>query len=60
MAQNLMKDPNMMSNLMSNPRVREMADKFGGGGAGGAGGAGGQGGMPDLSSLMNDPNIAEM
>lgn len=61
MAQNLMKDPNMMNNLMSNPRVREMADRFGGGGAGGAGGAGGQGGgMPDLSSLMNDPSIAEM
>ncbi|THY28973.1 tetratricopeptide [Aureobasidium pullulans] len=58
MAQNLMKDPNMMNNLMSNPRVREMADRFGGGGAGGAGGQGG--GMPDLSSLMNDPSIAEM
>ncbi|KAG9847172.1 small glutamine-rich tetratricopeptide repeat-containing protein-like protein, partial [Aureobasidium melanogenum] len=61
MAQNLMKDPNMMNNLMSNPRVREMAERFGGGGGGaGAGGAGGQGGMPDLSSLMNDPSIAEM
>lgn len=58
MAQNLMKDPNMMNNLMSNPRIREMADKFGGGRGGGAGGSGG--GMPDLSSLMNDPSIAEM
>lgn len=62
MAQNLMSNPEMMNNLMSNPRIAEMAQSFGGGGGGGAGagrGAGG-GGMPDLSSLMNDPNIAEM
>ncbi|CAD0050085.1 unnamed protein product [Aureobasidium pullulans] len=53
MAQNLMKDPNMMNNLMSNPRggmpdlsslmndpsIAEMAKNFMGG-AGGAGGAG--------------------
>jgi small glutamine-rich tetratricopeptide repeat-containing protein alpha len=52
----------MMNNLMSNPRLREMANQFGGGGGGGApgGGAGGGGGMPDLSSLMQDPSIAEM
>lgn len=66
MAQNLMSNPDMMNNLMNNPRIAEMANQFAGrGGAGGAGGAGGPGGagaggMPDLSSLMNDPNIAEM
>lgn len=54
MASQMMSNPDMMNNLMS---------RFGGGGAGGAGGAGGQGGaggMPDLSSMMNDPAIAEM
>jgi small glutamine-rich tetratricopeptide repeat-containing protein alpha len=66
MAQNLMSNPEMMNNLMSNPRIREMANQFGAGGAGGAGGEGGRGaggaggGMPDLSSLMSDPSIAEM
>lgn len=63
MAQNLMSNPEMMNNIMSNPRLREMANQFGGGGGGGAGGAGGApggGGMPDLSSLMQDPSIAEM
>jgi small glutamine-rich tetratricopeptide repeat-containing protein alpha len=63
MAQNIMSNPDALNNLMSNPRLREMAGQFGGGGgAPGAGGAGGQGGggMPDLSSLMNDPSIAEM
>lgn len=65
MAQNLMSNPDMLNNLMSNPRIRDMASQFGGGG-GGAGGAGGEagrgagGGMPDLSSLMQDPSIAEM
>jgi small glutamine-rich tetratricopeptide repeat-containing protein alpha len=61
MAQNLMSNPDMMNNLMSNPRIRDMANQFGGGGAG-AGGEGGRGGggMPDLSSLMQDPSIAEM
>ncbi|OLN97086.1 Small glutamine-rich tetratricopeptide repeat-containing protein 2 [Colletotrichum chlorophyti] len=49
MAQNLMSNPDLMGNLMSNPRLREMADRFGSGG-----------GMPDLNSLMSDPNIAEM
>lgn len=53
MAQNLMSNPDMMSNLMNNPRIAEMAQQFGGG-------RGGGGGMPDLSSLMNDPSIAEM
>ena len=58
MAQNLMSNPDALNNLMSNPRIREMANQFGAGGGGGAGGNGG--GMPDLSSLMNDPSIAEM
>ena len=49
MAQSLMSNPETMQNLMSNPRLREMADRFSQGG-----------GMPDMSSLMNDPNIAEM
>ncbi|KAK2755886.1 hypothetical protein FQN54_005682 [Arachnomyces sp. PD_36] len=59
MAQNLMSNPEMMGNLMNNPRLREMAGNFGGAGGEG-GGAGGAGGMPDMSSLMNDPSIAEM
>ncbi|CAK7566793.1 MAG: Small glutamine-rich tetratricopeptide repeat-containing protein 2 [Sporothrix epigloea] len=49
MAQNLMSNPDLMSNLMNNPRLREMTNQFGSGG-----------GMPDLSSLMSDPSIAEM
>lgn len=53
MAQNMMSNPDMMSNLMNNPRLREMASSFGGGGGGG-------GGMPDIGSLMQDPSIAEM
>jgi small glutamine-rich tetratricopeptide repeat-containing protein alpha len=66
MAQNLMSNPDMMNNLMSNPRIRDMANQFGAGGAGAGAGAGGEGGrgagggMPDLSSLMSDPSIAEM
>lgn len=49
MAQSLMSNPDMMSNLMSNPRLREMANQFSSGG-----------GMPDMSALMSDPTIAEM
>ncbi|KAG5953688.1 hypothetical protein E4U53_003675 [Claviceps sorghi] len=49
MAQNLMSNPDLMGNLMSNPRLREMASQFSSGG-----------GMPDLNSLMSDPNIADM
>ncbi|KAI5301885.1 hypothetical protein KEM56_001256 [Ascosphaera pollenicola] len=52
MAQNLMSNPDMMSNLMNNPRLRDLANRFGG--------AGGAGGTPDLSSLMNDPSVADM
>ncbi|KAG7288197.1 hypothetical protein NEMBOFW57_007727 [Staphylotrichum longicolle] len=51
MAQNLMSNPDLMANLMNNPRLREMADSFG---------RGGGGGMPDLGSLMSDPSVAEM
>ncbi|KAL2159509.1 hypothetical protein VTH06DRAFT_2514 [Thermothelomyces fergusii] len=49
MAQSLMNNPEMMANLMSNPRLRELAESFGRGG-----------GMPDISSLMSDPSVAEM
>ena len=56
MAQNLMSNPDAMNNLLSNPRLREMAEGFGGGGRGGGGG----GGMPDLGSLMQDPALMDM
>lgn len=49
-AQNLMSNPDMLNNLMSNPRLRQMAESFGSGG----------GGMPDMSSIMSDPSLAEM
>lgn len=49
MAQNMMSNPDLMNNLMSNPRLRDMANSFGSGG-----------GMPDMSALMSDPSIAEM
>lgn len=48
MAQSLMSNPDMMSQLMGSL------------GGAGRGGGGGGGGMPDLSAMMNDPNIAEM
>lgn len=51
-AQNLMSNPEMMNSLMNNPRLRQLAENFGRGGSGG--------GMPDLNSLMSDPNIANM
>lgn len=63
MAQNVMQNPEMLSGLMNNPRLQEMLGGGGAGGAGagaGAGRGGGGGGMPDISQLMNDPNIAEM
>lgn len=56
MAQNVMSNPDALNSIMNNPRIRQMAEQFGGGG----GGADGQGGGPDLASLMNDPNIADM
>ncbi|KAH7310443.1 hypothetical protein B0I35DRAFT_439047 [Stachybotrys elegans] len=49
MAQNIMSNPELMGNLMNNPRLRDMANQFSSGG-----------GMPDLNSLMSDPNIADM
>jgi len=49
MAQSLMSNPDMLNNIMSNPRMRQMAESFGQGG-----------GMPDMSNLMSDPNIADM
>lgn len=71
MAQNLMSNPDAMNNLMKNPQLRQMAEKFGVGGGGGSGagggdgesgaGAGGRGGgMPDIAALLQDPSIAEM
>lgn len=60
MAQKFMSDPDALNNLMSNPQLRQMAESFGAGGGGRGGGAGGAGGMPDLASLMQDPNIADM
>ena len=53
MAQNLMSNPNAMNNLMNNPQLRNMAERFGGGGGQG-------GGMPNLDEMMNDPSLAEM
>jgi small glutamine-rich tetratricopeptide repeat-containing protein alpha len=53
MASNLMSNPDMLSNMMNNPRLKDM---FGGAGGGGGGG----GGMPDIGSLMQDPSIMEM
>jgi len=55
MAQQVMQNPDMLNSMMNDPRVAQMAERFGGGRGGGQGG-----GMPDLSSLMNDPNIADM
>lgn len=49
MAQNLMSNPDMMNNIMGNPRVAEMAQQFGRGG-----------GMPNMQDLMSDPNLADM
>lgn len=64
MAQNMMSNPDMMNNIMNNPALRNMASQFGGGrgaaAAGEEGGASAGGGMPDLSALMNDPNLAAM
>ncbi|KAF3930426.1 hypothetical protein ABW20_dc0101626 [Dactylellina cionopaga] len=50
MAQNLMSNPALMSNLMSNPKIKDMMSGAGGGG----------GGMPDIGALMSDPTIAEL
>lgn len=56
MARNLMSNPEALQGLMNNPRLQQMMQGMqGGGGAAGSGG-----GMPDLSGLMNDPNIASL
>ena len=55
MAQQVMQNPDMLNSMMNDPRVAQMAERFGGGRGGGQGG-----GVPDLSSLMNDPSIADM
>jgi small glutamine-rich tetratricopeptide repeat-containing protein alpha len=61
MAQNVMQNPDMLRNMMSNPQISQMMEGLGGGGGGsGAGRGGGGGGMPDLASMMSDPSIAEM
>ncbi len=54
MAQNVMSNPDMISSIMNNRRLREMANSFtgGGGGEGAAEGGQGRGGLPDLESLM--------
>ncbi|CAG7560336.1 unnamed protein product [Fusarium equiseti] len=49
MAQKLMSNPDMMSNLMNNPRLRDMANQYSSGG-----------GMPDLNSIMSDPAIGDL
>ena len=65
MARNLMQNPEALSGLMNNPRIQQMMQGMqgGGGGGGGGGGAGagrGGGGMPDMASLMSDPNIRNL
>lgn len=44
-----MKNPDMLGKMMNNPKVKEMMDGVSGGG-----------GLPDMSSMMNDANFAEM
>jgi small glutamine-rich tetratricopeptide repeat-containing protein alpha len=57
MARNLMQNPEALQGLMNNPRLQQMMQGMQGGGGGGGGSGGG---MPDLSSMMNDPNIANL
>jgi small glutamine-rich tetratricopeptide repeat-containing protein alpha len=57
MARNLMQNPEALQSLMNNPRLQQMMQGMQGGGGGGGGSGGG---MPDLSSMMNDPNIANL
>ncbi|KAL8715221.1 MAG: hypothetical protein Q9220_001179 [cf. Caloplaca sp. 1 TL-2023] len=52
MAQNLMSNPEALQGLMSNPRLRELAQGLGGGQGGG--------GMPDIGALMSDPSLRDM
>lgn len=55
MSKNLMSNPGLLSNLMNNPRVAEMLGQHGDNREDRGGAS-----MPDLSSLMKDPNIAEL
>ncbi|SCW01478.1 LAFE_0E00518g1_1 [Lachancea fermentati] len=48
-AQQMMQNPNAFKDLMSNPAVKQMADKFSSGG-----------GAPNMSDLMNDPALRDM
>ncbi|KAK5465106.1 Small glutamine-rich tetratricopeptide repeat-containing protein 2 [Exophiala xenobiotica] len=63
MAQNIMRNPEALSGLMSNPTIQNMMNSRGGGGAGGGAGGGGGGGMPDMSQIqqmMQDPALANL
>jgi len=48
MAQNLMKNPEMVNSFMKNPMLKQMMDGVSGGD------------LPDMSKLMSDPGIANM
>lgn len=48
MAQNFMKNPEMVNSFMKNPMLKQMMDGVSGGD------------MPDMSKLMSDPTIANM
>jgi len=58
-AEMMRNNPGMLQNMMSNPMFQQMAGGMMGRGAGGAGaaGAGTGGGMPDMSSLLNNPDL---
>ncbi|KAE9049016.1 hypothetical protein PR001_g3601 [Phytophthora rubi] len=61
MAQSMMQNPQMMQmaqNMMQNPdMLNSMMGNLGGGGGGGAAPGAGAGGMPDMSGLMNSPEL---
>jgi len=48
MAQQVMKNPEMLSKMMNNPKLKEMMDGVSGGR------------LPDMSQLMSDPSISDM
>ncbi|SCU81838.1 LAMI_0B07888g1_1 [Lachancea mirantina] len=48
-AQSLMQNPNALNDMMSNPALKQMADKFSSGG-----------GAPNMSDLMKDPALMDM
>ncbi|CAH0487610.1 unnamed protein product [Peronospora farinosa] len=57
MAQNMMQNPDMLSNLMGGGGGAAATSNAGAASIAGAGGAGS--GMPDMSSLMNSPELVE-